>query len=154
MTVIELQTSVADALNDVEALVQGGCKAFAEDTRTVYNEADQWVAGGKVALVVVTPDMSRNGDAADGIPAETQLLVQCSEKPAAARVQPGVMTALDAAEIAAWELNMLPVEGVGVLVAKEISSALLDERTISYAVRLEVQTTLGDPLDSRKEEAV
>ena len=105
MTVKKLQTSVADALNGVEALVQGGCKAFAEDTRTVYKESDQWVSYGKVALVVVTPDMSRNGDAADGIPAETQLLVQCSEKPAAARVQPGVITALDAAEIVMHALD-------------------------------------------------
>ena len=49
---------------------------------------------------------------------------------------------------------MLPLDGVGVMVVKEISSAMLDERTISYAVRLEVQTTLGNPLDSGKEEAV
>ena len=61
------------------------------------------------------------------------------------------MQAQDAAEIAAWELNMLPVDGVGVMVVKELTSKLLDERTISYAVRLEVQTTLGDPLDSGKE---
>lgn len=105
MTVKELQTSVANALNGVEELVQGGCRAFAEDTRTVYAEADKWVACGKVALVVVTPDMTRNGDAADGIPAETQLLVQCSEKPALASKQPGVIRALDAAEIAMHALD-------------------------------------------------
>ena len=39
------------------------------------------------------------------IPAETQLLIQCSEKPMAARVQPGVMTALDAAEIVMHALD-------------------------------------------------
>ena len=105
MTVSELQKSLADALNGVEELVQGGCRAFAEDSRTVYNEADQWVADGKVALVVVTPDMQRNGDSADGIPAETQLLVQCSEKPAVSRDLPGVLTALDAAEIAMHALD-------------------------------------------------
>ena len=105
MTIKELQDSVAEALNGVEELVQGGCKAFAEDSRTVYNEADQWVADGKTALVVVTPDMERNGDSADGIPAETQLLVQCSEKPALASKQPGVIRALDAAEIAMHALD-------------------------------------------------
>ena len=105
MTVKELQTRVADALNGVQELVQGGCRAFAEDTRTVYAEADQWVSCGKVALVVVTPDMQRNGDAADGIPAETQLLVQCSEKPALASKQTGVIRALDAAEIAMHALD-------------------------------------------------
>ena len=105
MTIKELQDSVANALNDIEELVQGGCKAFAEDSRTVYNEADQWVAGGKTALVVVTPDMQRNGDSADGIPAETQLLVQCSEKPALSRSQADVLRALDAAEIAMYALD-------------------------------------------------
>ncbi len=61
MTVKELQTRVADALNGVQELVQGGYRAFAEDTRTMYAEADQWVACGKVALVVVTPDMTEAG---------------------------------------------------------------------------------------------
>lgn len=110
MKIKELQQNVADALNDVEELVQGGCKAFAEDTRTVYNEADPWVSSGKVAVVVVTPDMQRNGspidvDGSPAIPAETQLLVQCSEKPAVARTQPGVLTALDAAEIVMHSLD-------------------------------------------------
>ena len=57
-------------------------------------------------------------------------------------------TAQDMAEVAAWELNLLPVEGVGVLVVREISSNLLNDQTLAYAVRLEVQTTLGNPLDN------
>ena len=123
MKIKELQQKVADALNGVEELVQGGCKAFAEDSREVYKESDQWVQKGKVSVVVVTPDLQRNGanttlrageqaeqdggseSASTAIPAETQLLVQCSEKPAAARVQPGVMTALDAAEIVMHTLD-------------------------------------------------
>ena len=105
MKIKELQQAIVNALNGVEELIQGGCKAFAEDSREVYKESDQHVQKGKVAVVVVTPDMQRNGDCSDGIPAETQLLVQCSEKPAAARVQPGVMTALDAAEIVMHALD-------------------------------------------------
>ena len=99
MKIKELQQAIVDALNGVEELIQGGCKAFAEDSRTVYNEADQHIQKGKIAVVVVTPDMQRNGDTPGALPAETQLLIQCSEKPMAARVQPGVITALDAAEI-------------------------------------------------------
>ena len=38
MKISELQEYLRDRLNKVEALVQGGCKAFAEDTRTVYDE--------------------------------------------------------------------------------------------------------------------
>lgn len=105
MKISEFQQKIADALNGVEELIQGGCKAFAEDSREVYKESDQHVQKGKVAVVVVTPDMNRNGCAAGSIPAETQLLIQCSEKPALARVQPGVMTALDAAEIVMHALD-------------------------------------------------
>jgi hypothetical protein len=58
------------------------------------------------------------------------------------------------AEVVAWNLNLLPVEGVGVLVVKNISSEMLGTDTLAYAVALDVQTTLGDPLDNGKEEAV
>ena len=105
MKIKELQQAIVDALNGVEELIQGGCKAFAENSRTVYNEADQHIQQGKVAVVVVTPDMQRNGDTPGALSAETQLLIQCSEKPMAARVQPGVITALDAAEIVMHALD-------------------------------------------------
>ena len=123
MKIQELQQAVVDALNGVEELIQGGCKAFAENSRTVYDESSSWTQQGKVALVVVTPDMQRNGSnttvqageqaeqgegsesASSAIPAETQLLVQCSEKPAVARTKTGVITALDAAEIVRHALD-------------------------------------------------
>lgn len=105
MKIKEFQEAIAKELNTLDELVQGGCKAFAENSRTVYNEADQHIQKGKVAVVVVTPDMQRNGDTPGALPAETQLLIQCSEKPMAARVQPGVITALDAAEIVMHALD-------------------------------------------------
>ena len=105
MKIREFQQKIADALNGIEELVQGGCKAFAEDSREVYKGSDQHIQKGKVAVVVVTPDMQRNGDTTGGIPAETQLLVQCSEKPAVSRTKPGVMTALDAAELVMHALD-------------------------------------------------
>ena len=49
MTIRELQEYLRDRLNAVEALVQGGCKAFAEDTRTVYDESAQFIREGGVA---------------------------------------------------------------------------------------------------------
>ena len=105
MKIKEFQEAIAKELNALDELVQGGCKAFAEDSREVYKESDQHIQKGKVAVVVVTPDMQRNGDTPGALPAETQLLIQCSEKPAAARVQPGVITALDAAEIVMLALD-------------------------------------------------
>lgn len=105
MKIKEFQEAIAKELNTLDELVQGGCKAFAEDSREVYKESDQHIQKGKVAIVVVTPDLQRNGDTPGAIPAETQLLIQCSEKPMAARVQPGVITALDAAEIVMHALD-------------------------------------------------
>ena len=105
MKIKEFQEAIAKDLNALDELVQGGCKAFAEDSREVYKGSDQHIQKGKIAVVVVTPDMQRNGDTPGALPAETQLLIQCSEKPMAARVQPGVITALDAAEIVMHALD-------------------------------------------------
>ena len=100
MKIKELQEKIAGALNGVDELVQAGCTAFAEDSREVYNRADQLVQEGHVAIVVVTPELTRNGSNTDGtVPAETQLQIQCSEAPAVARGMADSMTALDAAEI-------------------------------------------------------
>lgn len=105
MKIKEFQEAIAKELNALDELVQGGCKAFAEDSREVYKESDQHIQKGKIAVVVVTPDMQRNGDTPGALPAETQLLIQCSEKPQVARAQPGDMTALDAAEIVMHALD-------------------------------------------------
>ena len=105
MKIIELQTKIKDALNAVQDLVDGGCKAFAEDTRTVYEEAKAWISAGKVAVVVVTPNMKRNGCAATGTPADTRLLIQCSELAPLAARQSSVIRALDAADIVRQALD-------------------------------------------------
>lgn len=104
MKIIELQKRIVDALNGVEELVQGGCKAFAEDTRTVYEESQQWISAGKVAIVVVTPDMTRNGCNAEGIPADTQILIRCVERAPLANIALSIR-ALDAAEIVMHALD-------------------------------------------------
>lgn len=106
MTIFELQNTIKNALNKVEKLVQGGCKAFAEDTRTVYDEANEWISGGKVALVVVTPDFERAGSGtADGLPFEGEIRIQCIEMASLACEDTSVIRALDAAECVAHELD-------------------------------------------------
>lgn len=67
MTIKDLQEQLAHRLNSVEELIQGGCKAFAEDNRTVYDEAAEYVNGGGVAIVVVTPELARAGDRNDAL---------------------------------------------------------------------------------------
>ena len=99
MNICEFQEHLVDRLNKVEALMQGNCKAFAEDTRTVYDESSQWIRNGNVAVVVVTPDLQRNGCASDGIPMDTKLLIRCMELPPVAAENPNAIRALDAAEI-------------------------------------------------------
>jgi hypothetical protein len=85
MKIKEFQEAIAKELNTLDELVQGGCKAFAEDSREVYKESDQHIQKGKIAVVVVTPDMQRNGDTPGALPAETQLLIQCSGASAVGR---------------------------------------------------------------------
>ena len=105
MTIFEFQNKVKDALNGVEALVQGGCMAFAEDTRTVYDEANQWISDGKVAVVVTTPRMQRNGDRAGTLPMECTLAIRCLEIAPLASEDTSVIRALDAAEIVGHALD-------------------------------------------------
>lgn len=106
MKIREFQKAVADALNGVEELVQGGCKALAEDTLSVIADVNQQLqTAAGVAIVVTTPQLSRNGCAAGVIPADTRLAIRCIETPALNRENPGHLTALDAAEIVAQCLD-------------------------------------------------
>ena len=106
MKICEFQKNVVDALNTVEELVQGGCKALAEDSLSVMNDVKtQLQTAGGVAIVVTTPRLTRNGCAAGAIPTDTRLAIRCIETPALNRDNPGHLTALDAAEIVAQCLD-------------------------------------------------
>ena len=68
VTIRDLQKKIADALNGVEALVQNGCKVFAEDMLTTQNDLNNAVAtAGRIAVVVVTPRFERDGFAGRGL---------------------------------------------------------------------------------------
>lgn len=106
MKIREFQQKIADALNGVEELVQGGCKALAEDSLSVMNDVnEQLQTAGGVAIVVTTPKMARNGCSAGVIPADTRLAIRCIELPALNRENPGHLTALDAAEQVAQAID-------------------------------------------------
>lgn len=110
MKIREFQEYLKDRLNEVEALVNGNCRAFAEDTREVYDESSQFIRNGGVAVVVVTPDLQRNGCAKDGIPMDTKLLVRCMELPPIAGSSPNTIRALDAAEIVGHALDSKTIQ--------------------------------------------
>ncbi len=106
MTIREIQKKVADALNGVEELVQGGCKAIAADSNDVFFEVKQSLEAGNVCILVDTPKVTRSASGcAYGIPVEMQLAVQCAERPDLNRDTPGHLTAIDAAEIVAHALD-------------------------------------------------
>ena len=69
MTIREIQEETANAFNGVEELVNGGCKAIAEDAQDVLFETRQALEAGNVCIVVATPKAVRSGGGtADGIP--------------------------------------------------------------------------------------
>ena len=98
MKIKDFQQKIADAINTVEELLQGGCKAFAEDSLDVLHAVEtqlQQAAG--VAIVVTTPRLTRSGCAADSLPCDAALEIRCIELPAVNRENPGNLTALAAA---------------------------------------------------------
>lgn len=111
MTIRDLQKKIADALRGVEALVQGGCKVFAEDMLTTQNDLDNSVAtAGRIAVVVVTPRFERDASGCEGgLPAGGELRVACIEAPALRGRRNG-FTALDAAEVVAHTLDSESIE--------------------------------------------
>lgn len=111
MTIRDLQKKIADALRGVEALVQGGCKVFAEDMLTTQNDLDNSVAtAGRIAVVVVTPRFERDASGCEGgLPAGCELRVACIEAPALRGRRNG-FTALDAAEVVAHTLDSESIE--------------------------------------------
>ncbi len=108
MTVTEFQHDIAARLNANETLLQGGCRAFAEDAQDLYFEiARQLDEQCGVAIVVATPEGERLGDDEDGavlfeLPA---VEIVCTEKPGVNRTRPENLTALRAALRAALLLD-------------------------------------------------
>ena len=111
MTIRDLQKQIADVLNGVEALVQHGCKVFAEDMLTTQDALNNAVAtAGRIAVVVVTPRFERDASGcADGFPAGCELRVACIEAPSQRGRRNG-FTALDAAEAVAHALDSDSIE--------------------------------------------
>ena len=148
MKLLNIQEKVAAALAGVEAL--RGVPVVVEDKGDVKARLDAAIGQASRCILIQTPRFKPTSNASKIMVGTATVVVQAIQK----IVTTAKGTAQDMAEVVAWELNLLPVEGVGVLVVREISSDLLNDQTLAYAVRLEVQTTLGDPLDNGKEEAV
>ena len=109
MTLKEIQDDARDALNADEALRAGGCEAISEmalDLQAALGRRLSQMKG--VAMVVGTPSANAMGAAPAGLQIPVvidELSVTCMEIPAINRTRPGAMTALEAAERAAWLLR-------------------------------------------------
>lgn len=154
MKLLKIQEAVVAALGEVEWIAQRGIPVVAEDKGDVKKNLDAALLNAKRGILVQTPGLRVTSNASKVMVGVASVVVQTIERVLVGRDGAGGATAQDMAEVVAWNLNLLPVEGVGVLVVKNISSEMLKDDTLAYAVALDVQTTLGDPLDNGKEEAV
>jgi len=154
MKLLKIQEAVVAALGAVEWIAQRGIPVVAEDKGDVKKNLDAALLNAKRGILVQTPGLRVTSNASKVMVCVASVVVQAIERVLVGRDGAGGATAQDMAEVVAWNLNLLPVEGVGVLVVKNISSEILGADTLAYAVALDVQTTLGDPLDNGKEEAV
>lgn len=148
MKLLKIQEKVAAALGGIKAF--NGVPVVVEDKGDIKARLDAAVAQESRCLLVQTPGFKATSSASKVIVGTAPVIVQAVQR----IVTTAKSTAQDMAEIVAWELNLLAVEGVGTIAFREITSQLLNDQTLAYAVRFEVQTTLGDPLDNGKEEAV
>ena len=107
MTLREIQLLIRDKLNKCDALVQGRCRAFAEDALSAQltPEPALHAGSGGLALVVRTPGAQLSGAAASGLPVSSTLAVDCIEVPAANRAQEPFVSAMGAAERVAHLLH-------------------------------------------------
>lgn len=136
MKIKEFQTKIADALNTVEELLQGGCKAFAEDSLSIVHDVEtQLQQASGVAIVVTTPRLTRSGCAEGSIPCDGALEIRCIELPALNRGVSGNLTALDAAEIIAGALD-------GEQFNFSSIDQRIDERTGTITVTVSFNTSL------------
>ena len=154
MKLLKIQEAVVAALGAVEWIAQRGIPVVAEDKGDVKKNLDAALLNAKRGILVQTPGLRVTSNASKVMVGVASVVVQAIERVLVGRDGAGGATAQDMAEVVAWNLNLLPVEGVGVLVVKNITSEMLKDGTLAYAVALDVQTTLGDPLDNGKEEAV
>ncbi|MBQ6103006.1 MAG: hypothetical protein IJL06_04975 [Kiritimatiellae bacterium] len=130
MTLREIQLLIRDKLNACDALVQGRCRAFAEDALSAQltPEPALHAGSGGLALVVRTPGAQLSGAAASGLPVSSTLAVDCIEVPGANRAQEPFVSAMGAAERVAHLLH----DGRTVTFDRFESSVIDDKETRFY----------------------
>ncbi len=150
MKLLEIQEKVVAALVGTPYFAERCVPVIAEDKGDVSKRLEAEIAETDRCILVQTPGFKVTSSASKVMVGMVSLVVQAIERIQDSREQDDGATAQDMAEVAAWELNMLAVEGSGVLVCRSISSAMLNDKTLSYAVAFDVEATLGDPLATER----
>ena len=103
----DFQHEIKNKILTIEDLQLDFIRVICEDTATVRPEFERAVSEvGGIAVVISTPEFSRDGCNTIGIPASTRLAIRISEKPALNReAMNHELTALDVAYIVATQLN-------------------------------------------------
>ena len=141
-----IQVKVAELLREDPWLSGHGYAPLCEDLGDVQSQLEQNLQRLKCGLLVQTPGFDVSSKASKVMVGNARITVRAVENVVDNRRRPDCGTAQDAAEAAAWALNLASVPGVGTLVVKSVDSSLPDQRTLAYDVRLEVQTTLAGPV--------
>lgn len=144
MKLLDIQEKVVSLLESAPYFSGRRLPVIAEDRGDVLKRLDAAIARAKKCILVQTPGFKITSSASKVMVGVVSLVVQCIERLPTGRQGDGA-TAQDMAEVVAWTLNLQPVDGAGVLVARSIQGEELDDTTLSYAVVFEVEAALGDP---------
>lgn len=148
MQLKDIQDKIAAALAEVEWIAGKGIEPIAEDSGDVVNVLATRIAKCGSAILVGSCRFEPESKASKVTVGKASVVIQCLERVIENRAQADYATSLDIAEVVHWSLNMLAIEGVGCLVSRSIVPTVVDAHTISHDVTVEVQTTLGNPLDN------
>lgn len=149
-TLRELQEEIAEACNADEYLVQGGCKAIAEDRQDALAKIEEQLATvGGIAIAVSTPDVKFQGGGAPGkLPCGVdQLSIRATEAPALSREQPGNITALMAAQHIAHMFHQPGIAFLGIVQTADEQSC-----TVSATATFKTSIVLTDPAEPAETE--
>ena len=105
MTTKELQLALVARINEIAELRAANALALPENDLAIMDKVTNQLKRG-VAVVVVTPDMERDGsNTTAGMPASSEVLVRCEEVRTLNRTNPDAITALDAADLVRSKLD-------------------------------------------------
>jgi hypothetical protein len=144
MNLATIHTSVLDLLQSPACalLAENNVACLSENKGDIADAIDQAIAKSGICAIVVTPLFRADSEASRSIVGTADIVIQVFETPTLNRTQANHITALDAAEYIACNLNLACTSG-GVLVFRRITTATVNATTILYNVEFSLKCTLS-----------